>query len=85
MELNVATLTVVYQGGEYQVEVIEPTDTVITGLGSPNQVTAMAALWTCVTRITGPNGDVRLGEVPLRFMNATFKEFTNDFLQTLIA
>ena len=33
MELNVATLTVVYQGGEYQVEVIEPTDAIIAGHG----------------------------------------------------
>ena len=31
----------------------------------------MSALWKCVTKITGPQGDVPLGTIPLRFMNAT--------------
>ena len=85
MELNVATLTVVYQGGEYQVEVIEPTDAIIKDMGSPNAVTAMAGLWTCVTKVTGPQGDVPLGTIPLRFMNATLTEFNADFWVALTA
>ena len=28
----------------------------------------MSALWRCVTKITGPQGDVPLGTIPLRFM-----------------
>ena len=37
MELNVATLTVAYQGDEYQVEVIEPTDAVMGGMAIPTR------------------------------------------------